>query len=416
MVRHESMAGFVHTGGIAIRAHGAPAFAAERIAAGSSACAQQPCTHNVVVMRGVVVDRDRTQASVRTRTLQDSRRRTSLTSSSRRKAPAQTPSSAVKEELRSLPSFTSSAPLLTKFATERDELRELTLQAAMQEYLSNQRVQTLSKQLLENPVVGHGAQDTASEARNTLVVSHMRLVVRMARKCASYFRLPLMDLVQEGCLGLMHAARKFDPSRGTSFAAYASPWIMHYMRRAEQNQAGMIRLPVHVFEKRSAIQQTAKTLALELGRSPTVSEIAQRLETPLEESLIRSTLENSFDVRSLDSPLVFHLETSDSGLSSASSSVSAASTVRISEADMPDMRVLEQERSELLSRFLREQLTSKEHAVLCMRYGLDGHEHPRSVTEVAEAFGVSLSAVTQTLTRATRKLQACRDSLQTTIG
>ena len=148
---------------------------------------------------------------------------------------------------------------------EQGVLRALMESAYQQEFLSNDRMQTVGK-------------DLGDTERHRLVLSHMRLVVSMARKYGRLFKLPPTDLIQEGCLGLIHAARKFDASKQVSFASYATPWVLHYMRRAEQNQSAMIRLPVGVFQKHSAILQTYKVLMSEQGQPPTVRQIAERLE------------------------------------------------------------------------------------------------------------------------------------------
>src|SRR6056297_4136045 len=113
-------------------------------------------------------------------------------------------------------------------------------------------------------------------ARKRMIVSNLRLVVKIARRYLNR-GLPLLDVIEEGNLGLMHAVKKFDPERGFRFSTYATWWIRQTIERAIMNQTRTIRLPIHVVKEINVYLRTARRLTQELDRQPSVEEIADDL-------------------------------------------------------------------------------------------------------------------------------------------
>lgn len=134
------------------------------------------------------------------------------------------------------------------------------------------------------------------QARRKFVEANLRLVVSIAKKHQGS-GLPLIDLIQEGNLGLMHAVDKFEHKRELKFSTYATWWIRQYVTRAIANKGRTIRLPVHVHDLLLKIKKTTTQLEFELDRPPTDEEVAEKLKMPV--SKVRSTLAYNVQVRSL---------------------------------------------------------------------------------------------------------------------
>ena len=136
-----------------------------------------------------------------------------------------------------------------------------------------------------------------ADARQRLVESHLRLLPWLARRYRGQ-GMPFEDLIQEGAIGLIRAAEKYDPARGTQFSTYATWWIRHAITRALANKGRAIRLPVHLVANLQRVQRVETTLTVELGRAPTTTEIAAAAGLPLprvERALLAAEVTTSLD-------------------------------------------------------------------------------------------------------------------------
>ena len=219
-----------------------------------------------------------------------------------------------------------------------------------------------------------------AEARRALSEANLRLVVSVAKRYAGR-GLPFLDLIQEGNLGLMKAAEKFEPERGFKFSTYATWWIRQSITRAIADQGRTIRIPVHLVESINRVKKTAGDLLHKNGREPTVEEIAAALD--MEPDKVRELLQLSQEPISLETPVGeeedAHLET---------------------QKKQPPRRALL--RRELLH--VLKSLTPREERVITLRFGLeDGRA--RTLEELGKEFNVTRERVRQIEAKALRKLR-----------
>jgi RNA polymerase primary sigma factor len=240
------------------------------------------------------------------------------------------------------------------------------------------------------------------EAREHMIKANLRLVVKIAREYEG-MGLPLLDLINEGNIGLMKGVDRFDPKKGAKFSTYASLWIKQAIRRALTNLSKTIRLPVHVMEKLSRIRKSEVKLHETLDREPTDEEVAKDLK--LNVRRVRQYREAAKAPVSLDSPI------------GDDDSASVSEVVADTSAAAPFDQMVNSTDNEMLREVLGT-LNEREGKILAMRFGLDD-DQPRTLEELGEHFGLTRERIRQIQEQALRKMRQLiekRDTLPDVVA
>jgi RNA polymerase primary sigma factor len=231
-------------------------------------------------------------------------------------------------------------------------------------------------------------------AKRRLIECNLRLVMSITRNYTKS-GVPLLDLIQEGNLGLIRAVEKFDYRMGFKLSTYATWWIRQAITRALADQGRIIRLPVHVADQVRRLMRTRRVLAQKLNREPTIEELAAAAELPL--TKVKDLLELVEDPVSLETPV-------------GDGESNYGDLIEDTQSDQPDVTTADSMRHRELVRAL-ETLNPRMRTVLALRFGLDGQK-PQTLEEVGAGLGITRERVRQLESRALRELRLVAPDLE----
>ncbi len=268
------------------------------------------------------------------------------------------------------------------------EIGRVPLLSMEQEKSLAMRIEAGELESRRDGVADLALMDVGEEAKRQLTEANLRLVVSIAKKYVGRGML-FLDLIQEGNLGLIRAVEKFDYRKGYKFSTYATWWIRQAITRALADQARTIRIPVHMVETINRLIKVSRQLLQELGREPSVEEIAEAMGLTPEK--VREVMKISQEPISLETPIG---EEEDSHLGDFIEDQEA-----VAPAEAASVMLLKEKMQDVL-----QNLTERERKVLVLRFGLeDGHQ--RTLEEVGQEFGVTRERIRQIEAKALRKLR-----------
>jgi RNA polymerase primary sigma factor len=272
-------------------------------------------------------------------------------------------------------------PLQISWETTTDALQLFLREAGRHPLLTAAQEVELAKKIEHD--------DMAAKTR--MIQSNLRLVVSIAKNYRNQ-GLPFLDLIQEGTLGLIRAVEKFDWRRGYKFSTYATWWIRQAVARALADKARTIRMPVHIVERMQKMNRAERSLWAVLGREPTLEEIAEEANLPLQQAKeVKAAARAS---TSLDAPVG---ETEDAVLGDFVAG----------EGPLPDEQVEDSLRSQTLADALRS-LPERHRSVVILRYGLDDAE-PKTLEEIGRRLGLTRERVRQIEVEALKRLSTLHE-------
>lgn len=301
-----------------------------------------------------------------------------------------------------------------KLDSEEDDLLESVEDPKVQENLatvnSDDSVKIYLQQIGKIPLLSSEQElDLAKKiyedhdefSKNLLVNANLRLVVSIAKKYIGR-GLSFLDLIQEGNMGLMKAAGRFDYTKGYKFSTYATWWIQQSITRAIADKARIIRLPIHMIESLGKIRRATIDLTTELGHAPTKQDIAYRLGVPV--SKLTSIIKSAQSTISMETPA-----------NSSEDSSKIADFIVDESSITPDSRVSQENLFDDIRKMLN-QLSPKERDVLILRFGLDNNGTKKTLDEIGSQYGVSRERIRQIENRAIAKLKKLCKNKKLTVG
>jgi RNA polymerase primary sigma factor len=274
-------------------------------------------------------------------------------------------------------------PLTVSYETTTDALQLFLREAGRHPLLTAAQEVELAKKVERGDM----------EAKQRMIQSNLRLVVSIAKNYRNQ-GLPFLDLIQEGTLGLIRAVEKFDWRRGYKFSTYATWWIRQAVARALADKARTIRMPVHIVERKQKMNRAERILWTQLGREPTLPEIAEEAGLPLHQAYeVRAAARASL---SLDQPVG---EQEDA----------VFGDFVAGEDPLPEEEVEVSLRSQALADALGT-LSERERQVLALRYGLDGSD-PKTLEDIGRRLGLTRERVRQIELETLRRLSTLREMI-----